>query len=79
MLLDVILALSRLMRNMDSYKTSKSSKTLTETFEMNESTLNLFCDHEDQKNEIDNAFDMALEELAAEQEVTVDYFMMEFL
>lgn len=64
---------------MDSYKTSKSSKTLTETFEMNESTLNLFCDHEDQKNEIDNAFDMALEELAAEQEVTVDYFMMEFL
>ena len=46
---------------------------------MHESTLNLFCDHEDQKNEIDNAFDMALEELAAELEVTVDYFMEEFL
>lgn len=46
---------------------------------MHESTLDLFCDHEDQKNEIDNAFDMALEELASKLEVTVDYFMMEFL
>lgn len=46
---------------------------------MHDSTLDLFCDHEDQKNEIDNAFDMALEELAAQHEVTVDYFMMEFL
>ena len=46
---------------------------------MHESTLNLFCDHEDQKNEIDNAFDMALEEMASELEITVDYLLMEFL
>lgn len=77
MLLDAILALSRLIRIIDSYKISKSSETFTTT--MHESTLDLFCDHEDQKNEIDNAFDMALEELAAQHEVTVDYFMMEFL
>lgn len=77
MLLDAILALSRLIRVINSYKISESSKTLTT--KMHESTLDLFCDHEDQKNEIDNAFDMALEELAAEQEVTVDYYMMEFL
>jgi hypothetical protein len=76
MLLDAILALSRLIRIINSYKISETSKTLTT---MHESTLDLFCDHEDQKNEIDNAFDMALEELAAEQEVTVDYYMMEFL
>lgn len=72
MLLDVILALSRLMKHINT--PHKISETL-----MHESTLDLFCDHEDQKNEIDNAFDMALEELAAEQEVTVDYYMMEFL
>jgi Fe2+ or Zn2+ uptake regulation protein len=77
MLLDVILALSRLIRVINSYKISESSKTFTT--KMHESTLDLFCDHEDQKNEIDNAFDMALEELAAKHEVTVDYFMMEFL
>jgi hypothetical protein len=77
MLIDAILALSRLIRIINSYKISESSKTLTT--KMHESTLDLFCDHEDQKNEIDNAFDMALEELAAEQEVTVDYYMMEFL
>jgi hypothetical protein len=46
---------------------------------MHESTLNLFCDHKNQKNEIDNAFDMALEELASKLEVTVDYLMEEFL
>jgi hypothetical protein len=77
MLIDAILALSRLIRIINSYKISETSKTLTT--KMHESTLDLFCNHEDQKNEIDNAFDMALEELAAEQEVTVDYYMMEFL
>ena len=46
---------------------------------MHESTLDLFCDHQDQKNEIDNAFDMALEEMASDLEITVDYLMMEFL
>ena len=72
MLLDVILALSRLMKHINT--PHKISETL-----MHESTLDLFCNQEDQRNEIDNAFDMALEELAAEQEVTVDYYMMEFL
>ncbi len=45
---------------------------------MHESTLDLFCDHEDQKNEIDNAFDMAFKELASELDVSVDYLLMEF-
>jgi len=35
--------------------------------------------HSTQKNEIDSAFDAALEELAAEKEVTVDYYIAEFL
>ncbi len=76
MLIDAILALSRLIRIIDSYKISETSKTLTT---MNESTLDLFCDHEDQKNEIDNAFDKALHELAEEQGVSLEYFMMEFI
>lgn len=76
MLLNAILALSRLIRVINSYKISESSKTLTT---MNESTLDLFCDHEDQKNEIDNAFDKALHELAEEQGVSLEYFMMEFI
>ena len=46
---------------------------------MHESTLDLFCDHENQKNEIDNAFDQALHELAEEQGVSVEYFIMEFM
>lgn len=77
MLLDAILALSRLIRIIDSYKISKTSKTFTTT--MHDSTLDLFCDHEDQKNEIDNAFDKALHELAEEQGVSVEYFIMEFM
>ena len=76
MLIDAILALSRLIRVINSYKISETSKTLTT---MNESTLDLFCDHEDQKNEIDNAFDKALHELAEEQGVSLEYFMMEFI
>lgn len=46
---------------------------------MNESTLDLFCDHENQRNEIDEAFDMALEEEASKLEITVDYYIEEFL
>lgn len=43
-----------------------------------------FSDHPSKRdiitgNEIDTAFDMAIEELAAEKEVTVDYYMMEFM
>ena len=76
MLLNAILALSRLIRVKSSYKISETSKTFTT---MNDSTLDLFCDHEDQKNEIDNAFDKALHELAEEQGVSLEYFMMEFI
>jgi hypothetical protein len=32
-----------------------------------------------EQSEIDSAFDAALEELAAELEITVDYYMMEFM
>jgi hypothetical protein len=46
---------------------------------MKKSTLDLFCSHENQRNEIDDAFDMALEEEASKLEVTVDYYIEEFL
>lgn len=32
-----------------------------------------------EQSEIDSAFDAALEERAAELEITVDYYMMEFM
>ena len=41
------------------------------------STLDLFCEHEDA--EYADEFAMELEEKAAELEVTVDYYMMEFM
>lgn len=40
---------------------------------MNDSTLDLFCDHEDVRN------DTEIEEKAAFYEVTVDYYMAEFM
>lgn len=46
---------------------------------MHKSTLDLFSNHEDERNEIDAAFDSALEERAAELEITVDYYIAEFL
>lgn len=46
---------------------------------MHKSTLDLFSNHEDNRNEIDDAFDSALEERAAELEITVDYYIAEFL
>jgi hypothetical protein len=46
---------------------------------MNESTLDLFCNHENQRNEIDEAFDMALEEEASKLGITVYYYLEEFL
>lgn len=46
---------------------------------MHKSTLDLFSQHEDERNEIDDAFDAALEERAAELEITVDYYIAEFL
>jgi len=45
---------------------------------MHESTLDLFCNHDDGQSEIDAAFDEALEERAAALEITVDYYLAEF-
>jgi hypothetical protein len=45
---------------------------------MHESTLDLFCDHNDTLD-IDDAFLLAFEEQASKLEVTVDYYMEEFL
>ncbi len=39
---------------------------------MNDSTLDLFTEHEDTE-------ELTIEELAAELEVTVDYYMAEFM
>lgn len=43
---------------------------------MHESTLDLFCDHEDNRKQDQ---DLELERLAAELEITVDYYMAEFM
>ena len=44
---------------------------------MNDSTLDLFCEHEDAQNADEYA--MKLEAKAAELEITVDYYIAEFL
>lgn len=44
---------------------------------MHESTLDLFCQHEDEQM-ADN-YAMEIEQKAAELEITVDYYMMEFM
>jgi hypothetical protein len=44
---------------------------------MFDSTLYLFCEHDD--SEYADEFAMELEEKAAELEVTVDYYIAEFL
>jgi len=44
---------------------------------MHESTFDLFCDHEDER--MAHEFAMELESKAAELEVTVDYYLMEFV
>jgi 5-methylcytosine-specific restriction endonuclease McrBC GTP-binding regulatory subunit McrB len=47
---------------------------------MHNTTLDLFCNDDNNDNDnIDAAFDRALEEQAAKYEVTVDYYMEEFL
>ena len=46
---------------------------------MHDSTLDLFCNHADDDYNIDEAFYAAFEEEAAKLEVTVDYYMEEFL
>ena len=44
---------------------------------MTDSTLDLFCDHID--SQLAEEYAMELESKAAELEVTVDYYMSEFL
>lgn len=44
---------------------------------MNDSTLDLFCNHESAEDA--DEFAMEIEMKAAMLEVTVDYFMMEFM
>jgi hypothetical protein len=44
---------------------------------MHESTLDLFCDQDDEQFAYE--FWMEVEKKAAELEVTVDYYMMEFM
>jgi len=44
---------------------------------MHDSTLDLFCEHESAKYA--DEFALEIERKAAELEVTVDYYMMEFM
>jgi hypothetical protein len=44
---------------------------------MHDSTLDLFCEHEDEH--MADEFAMELEAKAAELEITVDYYLMEFM
>jgi hypothetical protein len=44
---------------------------------MNDSTLDLFCQHEDDR--FADEYAMEIEQKAAELEVTVDYYVMEFM
>ena len=46
---------------------------------MHNTTLDLFCNDNNDEFNIDAAFDAALEEQAAKYEVTVDYYIEEFL
>jgi len=51
--------------------------TIFQQNKMHDSTLDLFCDHEDEI--IADEYAMEIERKAAEPEVTVDYYMMEFV
>ena len=44
---------------------------------MNDSTLDLFCQHEDDR--FADEYAMEMEQKAAELEVTVDYYVAEFI
>ena len=46
---------------------------------MHKTTLDLFCNDDPDDYNIDEAFDQALEESAARCQVTVDYYIHEFL
>jgi hypothetical protein len=51
--------------------------TIFQQNKMHDSTLDLFCQHEDES--IAEEFAMEIEMKAAVLEVTVDYYMMEFM
>lgn len=51
--------------------------TIFQQNKMHESTLDLFSDHEDEV--IADEYAMEIERKAAELEITVDYYMMEFV
>ena len=46
---------------------------------MTEETADLFIQHEKERQQEQNAFDDYCEEMAAHYEITVDYFIAEFL
>ena len=82
----IIIALWCLTKSISYTKVSKGP------YGMHDSSLDLFCNHktnpyENEKlilvttpsNEIDNAFDLALMELAEEQGVSLEYYIMEFM
>ena len=76
----IIIALWCLTKSISYTKVSKGP------YGMNESSLDLFCNHENEKfvivstpNEIDNAFDRALMELAEQAGVSLEYYIMEFM
>ena len=52
-------------------------RTIFQQYKMNDSTLDLFCDHDDET--IADEYAMEIEMKAAMLEVTVDYYMMEFM
>jgi hypothetical protein len=51
--------------------------TIFQQNKMHDSTLDLFCDHDD--DSIADEYAMEIEMKAAMLEVTVDYYMMEFM
>ena len=52
-------------------------QTIFQQYKMHESTLDLFCG--DDSNEFADEYAMEIEKKAAELEVTVDYYIAEFL
>ena len=50
---------------------------INSTKTMKDTTLDLFCEHQEKKDA--EEFALELEQKAAELEVTVDYYMMEFM
>jgi succinate dehydrogenase flavin-adding protein (antitoxin of CptAB toxin-antitoxin module) len=69
-----------LQQVLDEYVSSLNDtelRTLEKFIVMHDSTLDLFCQHEDENYADEYA--MELERKAAELEITVDYYMMEFV